>query len=105
MKPLLGEEQHSYRTNKTVTDLTFGLQMVIEKAFEYNQSLYKAFINLQKAFDSIPHEEVWRCMEEVYGAKGRLKRVVKSLYQSCVCSVRTAQTLSRHDFTKHPTIN
>ena len=80
MESLLWEEQHGYRSNRTVTNLTFGLGMVIEKAWEYNQSLYIAFIDLQKAFNSIPREEVWRCMEERYGVRGRLKRAIKSLY-------------------------
>ena len=65
--------------------------MVMERAWEYNQSLYITFIDLQKAFDAIPLEEVWRCIEERYGVTGRLKRAVKSLYKSCVCSVRTTQ--------------
>ena len=65
--------------------------MVMERAWEYNQSLYIAFIDFQKAFDSVPREEVWRCLEERYGVKGRLKSAVKSLYQFCVCSVRTTQ--------------
>ena len=43
------------------------------------------------AFDSIPREEVWRCVEERYGVKGKPQRAVKSLYQFCVCNVRTTQ--------------
>ena len=91
VEPLLGEEQHGYRNNRTVTDLTFGLRMVIEKAWEYNQSIYIAFIDLQKAFDSVPRGEVWKCMEERYGVRGRLRRAVRSLYYPCECSVRTTQ--------------
>ena len=39
--------------------------MVIEKALEYNQSIYEyiAFISLQKAFDSIPvkrYGDAWK---------------------------------------------
>ena len=61
VEPILGEEQHGYRKNRSVTDLIFGLRIVMEKSWDFNQSLYIAFIDLQKAFDSIPRERLWEC--------------------------------------------
>lgn len=65
---ILGEEQHGYRSNRGVTDLTFGIRMVMEKAWEYSHhSFCIAFIDLQKAFDLVPLEKGWRCKDERYG--------------------------------------
>ena len=41
-----------------------------------------------KAFDSVPREMLWRLVEERYRVAGRLKKVIKSLYDPCMCSVR-----------------
>lgn len=53
IEPLLGEEQHRYTKDRSTTDLIFGMRQVVEKAWECNGRLYVAFIDLQKAFDSI----------------------------------------------------
>ncbi len=74
---------------KSISDLIFGLRSVIEKAWEYNRSLYVSFIDLQKALDSIPICKLWDCLDEEYGVTGNLKRVIVSLYNPCICSVRT----------------
>ena len=50
------EEQHGYRTNRTVTDLTFGLRMVIEKAWEYNQSFKRLLIQ----YPVKRYEDAWK---------------------------------------------
>ena len=58
VEPVLGEEQHGYRKDRSVTDLIFGLRIVLEKAWEFDRDLYISFIDLQKAFDTIPRERL-----------------------------------------------
>ena len=52
--------------NKNTTDLIFALRIIIEKSWEYNKPAYIAFIDLEKAFDSVPRKKLWRCLEEKY---------------------------------------
>ena len=54
IEPQLGQEQYGYRKGRSVIDLIFALRMVVEKAWEFNVPIYGAFIDLRKAFDSIP---------------------------------------------------
>ncbi len=61
----------------------------MEKCWEYNKDLYEAFIDLKKAFDSIPRKKMYRCLEEDYGIVGRLKRAIVSTYNPCSCNVKT----------------
>lgn len=89
VEPKLGEEQHGYRRGRGTTDLLFTLRMVTEKMLEYGKSFFVAFIDLQKAFDSVPRKKLWRAMERNYGVKGRLKKAIESMYEKCSCNVRT----------------
>ena len=65
------------------------MRHVIEKSWEYNRPLYIAFIDLEKAFDSIPRNWLWRCLGEVYRLDGRLGAAIKSTYEPCMSNVRT----------------
>ena len=85
----LGKEQYGFRKNRGTTDLIFALRIVIEKSWEFNKAAYIAFIDLQKAFDSVPREKVWKCLERRYNIKGKLKKAIMSLYKPCLSSVRT----------------
>src|SRR5678815_2313497 len=89
VEPRLGEEQHGYRRGRGTTDLLFTLRIVMEKMLEYGKSFYVAFIDLQKAFGSVPRERLWRVMGENYGVSGRLKKTIMSMYENCSCNIRT----------------
>jgi hypothetical protein len=65
------------------------LRQLVEKTWEFNIDLGIAFIDLQKAFDSVPRGKLWRCLEREYGVSGRMLRAIKSLYEPCLCTVRT----------------
>ena len=65
------------------------MRLVIEKSWEYNRSLYIAFIDLQKAFDSVPRNKLWKCLGEVYRLDGRLGAAIRSTYEPCFNNVRT----------------
>ena len=54
--------------------------MVIEKSWEFDETLYVAFIDLEKAFDSMPRYLLWKCLDEVYGVEGRLIAAIQSTY-------------------------
>ena len=85
----MGLEQHGYRKNMSTTDLIFSIRSLVEKSWEFNKPAYFTFIDLSKAFDSIPREMLWKCMNEEYGITGRLGRALKSMYIPCICKIRT----------------
>ena len=88
IEPQLGEWQHGFRRNRGTTDMIFSIRQLMEKAWEYNQKLYMIFIDLQKAFDSVPRKRLWNCLLE-YGINGQLLKAIKSTYSPCVSKVNT----------------
>lgn len=89
IEPKLGEEQYGYRKDRSTSDLIFALRMVIEKSWEFNKPLYVAFIDLEKAFDSVQRHLLWKCLDEVYEVNGRLGAAIQSTYKPCKANVRT----------------
>ena len=45
-----------------------------------NQKLYTAFLDFQRAFDSVPRRRMWRKLHERFGISGKLLRVIMDLF-------------------------
>lgn len=57
--------------------------------------MYIAFIDLSKAFDSVPRENLWQVLETEYQITGRLLGAIKSTYEPCCCTLRTGHPNDR----------
>ena len=62
--------------------------MGIEKHWEYNQPLFIAFLDLEKAFDRVPREKLWMAMAE-YMVPADLQIAIKSTYKTSKSRVST----------------
>ena len=62
----LNEAQHGFRPGRGTTNLTFTLKMMIEKNWEWNRQMYVAFVDLEKAFDSVPRGKLWETLADPY---------------------------------------
>ena len=49
---------------KCTMDAVFSLRVIMEKYREEQKGLHVVFIDLEKAYDQVPQQEVWRCMRE-----------------------------------------
>ncbi len=54
------EEQAGFLSGRSTIDQVFILKMVMERSREFNQPLHICFIDLQKAYDSVNREALWR---------------------------------------------
>ena len=71
----------------------FILLAAIQKQFANNRKLYVAFVDFEKAFDSISRKHMWPILlKNRNGAK--LYRVVKSMYNDVKAKVRRWATFS-----------
>ena len=77
---ILPESQCGFRKDRSTADMIFCLRQLQEKAVEHNQSLYIAFIDLAKAFDTVCRELLWKVLAKV-GVPPKFLCVLKSLHE------------------------
>ena len=56
------EEQFGFMPGRSTTDVISILRFTMEKHREKQKGLHLVFIDLEKAYDREPRQEVWRCM-------------------------------------------
>jgi len=52
--------------NKSTTNQIFCTQQVLEKKWEYNETVYQLFIDFKKAYDSVRREVLYNVLKLVY---------------------------------------
>ena len=86
----LGEWQYGFRPNRSTADLIFSMKMILEKTWEYNDRTYLAFLDLEKAFDRVPRNKLWKAMQKAeYEIPAMLRRAIRGMYWQCKSSVRS----------------
>ncbi|XP_078790761.1 uncharacterized protein LOC101172684 [Oryzias latipes] len=74
---------------KSTTDAIFALRMLMEKYREGQKELHCVFVDLEKAYDRVPREELWYCMRSS-GVAEKYVRVVQDMYERSMTVVRCA---------------
>ena len=60
----ISKQQYGFIPGKGATDAMFALRMLMEKYREGRRKLHCALVNLEKAYDRVPREELWYCMRK-----------------------------------------
>ena len=85
----IGPEQFGFIPERSTTEATFALKMTMEKHREKQKGLHLVFIDLEKAYDRVPRQEVWRCTTEK-GVPEKYVRLVQDMYQNVKTLVRSS---------------
>ena len=85
----IGEEQFGFMPGRGTTDAIFAARQVIEKHREMQKELHLVFIYLEKAYDRVPRQEVWRCLRE-QGVPEKYVRLAKDTYEDARTQVNTS---------------
>ena len=81
-------EQAAYRRGFSTIDHLHAVTQVLEKTVEYNISLYMAFVDYGKVFDSIQHRAVFEALR-VQGVQEKYINIMKITYAEGTAQVRT----------------
>ena len=80
------QEQTGFRRGKSCTDHMLTLRQILEQSAEWNNTIYIAFIDFEKAFDSLHRESLSRILRH-YGIPQKMLNVIKILYTDVQCQV------------------
>ena len=85
----ISKEQYGFMPGKGTTDAMFALRMLMEKYGEGQRELQCVFVNLEKAYNRVPREELWYCMRKS-GIVEKYVQLVQDMYEGSETVVRCA---------------
>ena len=74
---------------KETTDAMFTLRMLMEKYRESQTELHCVFVDLEKAYDRVPREELWYCMKKS-GIVEKYVRLLQDMHEGSETVARCA---------------
>ena len=77
---LLGEIQNGFRKSRSGADSGFILNTILWKVVAKKKSVHLAFLDLQKAYDSVDRPTLWKKLARM-GFGGKFLETLKNLYQ------------------------
>ena len=77
-----------FRKGRGTTDQIANIRWIIEKAREFQKSIYFCFIDYAKAFDCVDHNKLWKILKEI-GVPDHLTCILRNLYACQEATVRT----------------
>ena len=83
----LPESQCGFRQGHGCTDMIFMVRQLTEKAIEHQSKQFLVFVDLQKAYDSVPREAMWVALRKL-GAPDVLVDIVRSFHSNMVARIR-----------------
>ena len=86
-------EQAAYRKGHSTIDHLHAVTQVLEKTNEYRIPLHMAFVDYEKAFDSIQHKAVFDALRQ-HGVEEKYINILKETYRGGTAQIRT-EKLSR----------
>ena len=80
--------QAGFRKGRGTRDQIANIRWIMEKAREFQKSIYFWFIDYAKAFDCVDHNKLWKILKEM-GIPDHLTYHLKNLYAGQEATVRT----------------
>ena len=80
--------QVDFSKGRGTRDQTANICWLIEKAREFQKSIYFCFIDCVKAFDCVDHNKLWKILQEM-GIPDHLTCLLRNLYAGQEATVRT----------------
>ena len=88
---LFPESQCRFRKGTGCMDMIFAARQLIEKSRVHADSLFVLFVDLKKAYDSVPRQALW-CVLEKCGMPPVMLSVIKSFHEGMSAVVRVGDS-------------
>ena len=86
VEDLLSESQCGFRPGRGTVDQIAALRLFLDRSWEHNINQYICFLDLEKAFDRVPREKIWKVLFSS-GVDIKLLKAIKSAYVNQKSSV------------------
>ena len=80
--------QAGFRKGRGSRDQIANIRWVIEKAKEFQKTIFFCFINYAKVFDCVDHNKLWKILKEM-GIPDNLTCLLRNLYAGQEATVRS----------------
>ena len=84
----LPDVQAGFRKGRGTRDQIANIRWIIEKAREFQESIYFCFLDYAKAFDCVDHNQLWKILKEME-IPDHLTCLLRNLYAGQDATVRT----------------
>ena len=84
----LPDVQAGFRKGRGTRDQIANICWIMEKAREFQKTIYFCFIDCVKAFDCVDHNKLWKILKEM-GIPDHLTCLLRNLYAGQEATVRT----------------
>ena len=84
----LPDVRAGFRKGRGTRDQIANICWIMEKAREFQKSIYFCFIDCAKAFDCVDHNKLWKTLKEM-GIPDHLSCLLRNLYAGQEATVRT----------------
>jgi hypothetical protein len=59
---IIWDNQCAFRRNRSTTDQIFCIHQILEKKWEYNETVHQLFVDFKKAYDSVRREVLYNIL-------------------------------------------
>ena len=87
MLTTVSENQFGFMPGRSTMEAIYLLRRLTEKYREKKKDLHMIFIDLEKAYDKIPRDIIWRVLEKKGVMKGYID-VVRDMYEGAITTIR-----------------
>ena len=84
----LPDVQAGFRKGRGTRGQIANIRWIMEKAREFQKSIYFCFIDYAKVFDCVDHNKLWKILKEM-GIPDHLTSLLRNLYAGQEATVRT----------------
>lgn len=82
----LRRQQAGFRAGRSCVDHIVTLRIILEQVNEFQESLYMVFIDYEKAFDRLNHENMWGALRRK-GVPEKIIGLIEAQYEAFTCRV------------------